>query len=303
MREVIAYLDTVDPSAAARARERYSCFDHAAADDDGQAYGFAAAFGAGPSCEQQVVDQLVELQRNSLDYMRRDGLLSEDEQFYAERNAVVARNAEVYYRTMFSGRVSSWNLRDQHMADTLDALLTHLDHEVGAERTSRIVVWAHNSHVSDARATEVYADGQITLGQLARDLYGTDTRLIGFSTYSGTVTAASDWGGIAERKAVRPGLPNSVEELFHETGKDAFYVATRRDGRPAAEPLDDVRLARAIGVIYRPDTERQSHYLHVRPADQFDAMIHIDNTRALEPLDITSEWIAGEAPETYPTGL
>jgi erythromycin esterase-like protein len=149
----------------------------------------------------------------------------------------------------------------------------------------------------------VYADGQITLGQLARDLYGTDTRLIGFSTYSGTVTAASDWGGIAERKAVRPGLPNSVEELFHETGKDAFYVATRRDGRPAAEPLDDVRLARAIGVIYRPDTERQSHYLHVRPADQFDAMIHIDNTRALEPLDITSEWIAGEAPETYPTGL
>lgn len=303
MREVIAYLDTVDPSAAARARERYSCFDHAAADDDGQAYGFAAAFGAGPSCEQQVVDQLVELQRNALDYMRRDGLLSEDEQFYAERNAVVVRNAEVYYRTMFSGRVSSWNLRDQHMADTLDALLTHLDHEVGAERTSRIVVWAHNSHVGDARATEVYADGQITLGQLARDLYGTDTRLIGFSTYSGTVTAASDWGGIAERKAVRPGLPNSVEELFHETGKDAFYVATRRDGRPAAEPLDDVRLARAIGVIYRPDTERQSHYLHVRPADQFDAMIHIDNTRALEPLDITSEWIAGEAPETYPTGL
>jgi erythromycin esterase-like protein/pyrimidine operon attenuation protein/uracil phosphoribosyltransferase len=302
MQEVITYLDIVDPAAGARARQRYSCFDHASADDDGQAYGFAAAFGAGQSCEQQAIDQLLELQRNSLDYMR-GGLLSEDEQFYAERSAVVVRNAEVYYRTMFSGRVDSWNQRDFHMADTLDALLTHLDHEVVPEQTSRIVVWAHNSHVGDARATEVYADGQTTLGKLARDMYGNDTRLIGFSTYTGTVTAASEWGKIAERKTVRPGLPNSVEELFHEAGTDAFYVAMRREGRPTAEPLDDVRLARAIGVIYRPDTERQSHYFHVRPSEQFDAMIHIDNTRALEPLDVTSEWITGEAPETYPTGL
>ena len=121
---------------AARARQRYSCFDHASADDDGQAYGFAAAFGAGQSCEQQAIDQLLELQRNSLDYMRRDGLLSEDEQFYAQRNAMVVRNAEVYYRTMFSGRTNSWNLRDEHMAETLDALLEHLDHEVAPEHTS-----------------------------------------------------------------------------------------------------------------------------------------------------------------------
>jgi erythromycin esterase-like protein len=238
-----------------------------------------------------------------MDYMLRDGLLSEDEQFYAERNAMVVRNAEVYYRTMFAGRVDSWNQRDRHMAETLDALLTHLDHEVVPEQTSRIVVWAHNSHVGDARATEVYADGQTTLGMLARDMYGNDTRLIGFSTYTGTVTAASEWGGRAERKTVRPGLPSSVEELFHEVAADPFYVAMRREGRPAAEPLEEVRLARAIGVIYRPDTERQSHYFHVRPSEQFDAMIHIDNTRALEPQDVTSEWIAGEAPETYPTGL
>jgi erythromycin esterase-like protein/predicted phosphoribosyltransferase len=303
MQEVITYLDTVDPAAAARARQRYSCFDHASADDDGQAYGFAAAFGAGQSCEQQAIDQLRDLQRNAMDYMRRDGLLTEDEQFYAERNAIVVRDAEAYYRSMFSGRVNSWNLRDRHMAETLDALLAHLGEEVSLEQTPRIVVWAHNSHVGDARATEVYADGQTTLGTLSRDMYGADTRLLGFSTYTGTVTAASEWGGIAERKTVRPGLPNSVEELFHETASPGFYAAMRREGRSAAEALDDVRLARAIGVIYRPDTERQSHYFHVRPSEQFDAMIHIDATRALEPLDITSEWIAGEVPETYPSGL
>jgi erythromycin esterase-like protein/predicted phosphoribosyltransferase len=301
MQDVITYLEKVDPEAAARARERYSCFDHASAEDDGQAYGFAAAFGAGQSCEQQAVEQLIDFQRNSVVYARRDGLLAEDEAFYAERNAHVVRNAEAYYRAMFSGRVSSWNLRDQHMADTLSALLDHLDHDDAGK--SRIVVWAHNSHVGDARATEVYSDGQTTLGALARELYPGKTRLIGFSTYTGTVTAASEWGGIAERKTVRPGLPNSVEELFHETDKDAFYVKMRADGRPSADPLDDIWLGRAIGVIYRPATERQSHYFHVRPADQFDAMIHIDNTRALEPLEPTSEWIAGELHETYPSGL
>jgi erythromycin esterase-like protein len=301
MQDVIAYLEKVDPQAAARARQRYSCFDHASADDDGQAYGFAAAFGAGQSCEQQAVEQLIEFQRNSVDYARRDGLLAEDEAFYAERNAHVVRNAEVYYRAMFSGRVNSWNLRDQHMGDTLSALLEHLDHDDAGR--SRIVVWAHNSHVGDAQATEVYSEGQTTLGTLARDLFPGKTRLIGMSTYTGTVTAASEWGGMAERKTVRPGLPNSVEELFHETDTGALYVKMRDDGRPSAEPLDDVRLGRAIGVIYLPETERQSHYFHVRPADQFDAMIHIDNTRALEPLELSSQWIAGDLHETYPSGL
>ena len=126
--------------------------------------------------------------------------------------------------------------------------------------------------------------------------------MIGFSTYAGTVTAASDWGGVAERKVVRPALAGSVEELLHDTGKDSFLVAMH-DGSPAAAALETVRLARAIGVIYLPQTERQSHYFHVRPSDQFDAMIHIDVTRALEPLEPTSEWVAGQNPETYPTGL
>jgi erythromycin esterase-like protein len=300
MEEVIAYLENVDPVAATRARERYACFDHTSA-DDGQAYGFAAAFGAGLSCERQAVDQLVEIQRNALEYARRDGLIAEDEQFYAQQNAQTVRNAEVYYRAMFSGRVTSWNLRDQHMAQTLNALLAHLDRQ-GRHEPARIVVWAHNSHVGDARATEVGTDGQLTLGQLARERYGDDARLIGFTTFSGSVTAASEWGGIAERKNVRPALNGSVEELFHETQRPEFLVSPMIS-RAAAEPLDVVRLGRAIGVIYVPATERQSHYYHVRPGEQFDAIIHIDSTRALEPFELTSLWAAGENPETYPTGL
>ncbi|MDN4516939.1 erythromycin esterase family protein [Mycolicibacterium austroafricanum] len=300
MREVIGYLENIDPAAAQRAANRYACFDHTSA-DDGQAYGFAAAFGAGLSCEQQAVEQLVELHRNAMEYARRDGFVAEDELFYAQQNAQTVRDAEVYYRSMFAGRVSSWNLRDRHMAQTMEALLAHLDRHSGSE-PARIVVWAHNSHVGDARATEVGADGQLTLGQLAREKFGEDARLIGFTTYSGTVTAASTWGGVAERKAVRPGLNGSVEELFHEVERPEFLVSPMIS-KAAAEPLDAVRLARAIGVIYLPATERQSHYYHVRPGDQYDALIHIDTTTALEPLETTSVWVAGETPETYPTGL
>ena len=301
MQEVISYLDGVDPAAAARARTRYACFDHASA-EDGQAYGYSAAFGAGPSCEREAVAQLVEMHRNSTTYLSRDGLVAEDELFCAQQNAQTVSNAETYYRTMFGGRVSSWNLRDRHMAQTLDVLLAHLDRHRQDNEPARIVVWAHNSHVGDARATEVGADGQLTLGQLVRQRYGDQCRLIGFSTYTGTVTAASEWGGSAHCKTVRPALPGSVEEMFHETGKQEFFIPMS-DGGPAAESLQTVRLARAIGVIYLPATERQSHYYHVRPADQYDAMIHIEHTHALQPLEPDSTWIAGQIPETYPSGL
>ncbi|OBF56094.1 erythromycin esterase family protein [Mycolicibacterium monacense] len=300
MEEVISYLDGVDPRAADRARRRYACFDHATA-DDGQAYGYAAAFGAGLSCEREAVDQLIDMHHSAIDYLHHDGLVAEDELFYAQQNAQTVRDAEVYYRAMFSGRVTSWNLRDEHMARTLESLLTHLDRHPGAG-PARIVLWAHNSHVGDARATEVSSDGQLTLGQLARQRFGDDCRLIGLTTYTGTVTAASEWGGVAERKVVRPALNGSVEELFHETDRPEFVISALID-RAAEEPLSTVRLGRAIGVIYLPATERQSHYYHVRPADQYDAIIHIDRTRALEPLEVTSEWVAGETPETYPSGL
>ena len=294
--EVISYLDRVDPAAADRARKRYACFDQFS-DDDAQVYGFAAAFGAGEECEREVVAQLVDLQRHAVEYARRDGLMADDELFYAEQNARTVRAAEEYYRAMFSGRVSSWNLRDRHMADTLDALVGHLTRQRGAP--AKIVVWAHNSHVGDARATETAASGELNVGQLVRERHPGDCRLIGFTTYTGTVTAASDWEGPAERKWVRPALADSVEELLHEVGEKGFML---RFGAASGstQALCSARLERAIGVIYRPETERQSHYFGARVADQFDAVIHIDETRAVEPLERTARWQEGEAPETYP---
>jgi erythromycin esterase-like protein len=244
-----------------------------------------------------VVEQLVDLQRHAMEYARRDGLVADDELFYAEQNAKVVKASAEYYRTMFAGRVSSWNLRDQHMVDTLDALADHLTRQRG--RPAKIVVWAHNSHLGDARATELGSQGELNVGQLVRERHGGDCRLIGFTTYTGTVTAADDWDGPAERKWVRPALPDSIEELLHETGEKEFML-TFGPGSPAVEPLRPARLERAIGVIYRPDTERQSHYFRARAAEQFDAIIHIDETRAVEPLERTAGWERGEAPETYP---
>ena len=294
--EVISYLDRVEPAAAARARERYACFDHFS-QDDAQGYGFAAAFGAGESCERAVVEQLVDLQRHALEYARRDGLIAQDELFYAEQNARTVQAAEEYYRTMFSGRVSSWNLRDRHMAATLDALAGHLGRQRGTP--AKIVVWAHNSHVGDARATEAAARGEANIGQLVRERHPGGCRLLGFTTYSGTVTAASDWDGPAERKWVRPALPDSIEELLHEAGEKEFLLPIGAAPR-SSEALRSARLERAIGVIYRPQAERQSHYFRARVADQFDAVIHVDETRAVEPLERTARWVQGEVPETYP---
>ncbi len=285
---VVRYLDETDPEGARRARERFGCFDHFHAEHDGQSYGRATAAGAVDPCEDEVIAQLVELRRRAAELTGRDGYLAADRQFAAEQNARVVVNAERFYRAMFRGRASSWNLRDTHMADTLDALASHLG--------GRIVVWAHNSHLGDARATAMGRSGELNLGQIARERHPGQALLIGFSTYEGTVTAAGDWGGPAERKRVRPGLAGSWEARFHDVGDD-FAVS-------ADEPsLRESRLQRAIGVIYRPETERQSHYFEARPAEQFDLLIHVDQTRALEPLERESLWEAGEVPETYPSAL
>jgi erythromycin esterase-like protein len=294
--EVIAYLDRVDPAAAARARRRYACLDDITG-DDGQAYGYAAAFGAGASCEHEVVEQLVDLQRHAPEYAQRDGLLAQDEQFYGEQNARAVKAAEEYYRTIFGGRVASWNLRDRHMADTLDALADHLTRQRGTP--ARIVVWAHNSHVGDARATELASVGELTLGQLARERHPGDAVLLGLTTSAGTVTAADDWDGPAERKRVRPALPDSVEAQLNSADLGALFLRFAAAPR-AREALRRPRLERAIGVVYRPDTERQSHYFRARVADQFDAVLHIDDTRAVEPLDRTGGWERSELPDTYP---
>lgn len=293
---VLNYLDQVDPEAAQRARDRYSCFEHFG--EDTQAYSYATSFGLSNPCEQEVVNQLVELQRRAADYAQRDGRVPEDEFFYAEQNARLVKNAEKYYRTMFQGRISSWNLRDRHMADTLDQLVTHFNKQ---GQHTKVVVWEHNSHLGDARATDMGAGEELNVGQLVRQHYNRDAFLIGSTTYKGTVTAASDWGAPAERKRVRPALQESYEALFHNTGLPRFLLNLRSD-HPAIAQLRQPRLERAIGVIYRPQTERISHYFQAQLPDQFDAVLHFDETRAVEPLERTPQW-EGEAPETFPSGI
>ncbi|HWE39029.1 MAG TPA: erythromycin esterase family protein [Isosphaeraceae bacterium] len=294
---VLGYLDKVDPAAAGRARARYGCFDLYG--DDAQAYGFASGVGLGQSCEQEVVSQLVELRRSAAEYALRDGRIAEDDYFYAEQNARLVRDAEQYYRSMYLGEVSSWNLRDRHMAETLDALVEYLGKRVG---TPKVVVWAHNSHLGDARATRMGEQGEWNVGQLVRERHGRDAVLVGFTTFDGTVTAARDWGEPAERRRVRPALPRSYEALFHEVGLDKFLLVLDPD-RPATNALMAPRLERAIGVIYRPETERASHYFRATLPRQFDAVLHYDRTRAVEPLERTSRWEKGEPPETFPTGI
>jgi len=296
---VLKYLDNVDPEAAKRARYRYGCFEDFG--EDTQAYGYSAGFGLTEPCHEEVISQLMELQRRAPEYARLDGKLAEDEAFYAQQNALVVKNAEEYYRTMFEGKLSSWNLRDRHMAETLEALADHLDRRVDGGR-SKTVVWAHNSHLGDARATYMGRLGEWNLGQLTRQKYGEDALLVGFSTYEGTVTAATDWGGPAECKRVRPALPGSYEELFHMVDTPDFMLILKGQNN-AIEGLREEKLERAIGVIYRPETERISHYFEATLPDQFDTIIHIDHTRAVEPLERTATWEQGEPPETFPTAI
>ncbi|PYL53163.1 MAG: erythromycin esterase [Verrucomicrobia bacterium] len=291
---VLSYLQKVDPDAAKRARLRYSCFDHFSREP--QEYGYAATVGAAESCENAVVEQLTEIQRKAAEFLSRDGAVAAEELFFAEQNARLVKNAEQYYRSMFRGRASSWNLRDQHMVETIEALVAHLN----GSRQPKAIVWAHNSHLGDARATEMGQHGELNVGQLIRERFGKEAVLIGFSTHHGSVTAASDWGAEAERKSVRPALRGSYEELFHEIGLDRFWIDLRGVGEKVVSALYGPRLERAIGVIYRPESERLSHYFHARLPKQFDAIIHIDETRAVEPLERTSVWDAGELPETYP---
>src|SRR5256885_7048065 len=291
---VLNYLDKTDPDAAARARLRYSCFDHFSREP--QEYGYAATVGAIESCEPAVVAQLTDLQRQAVDFLSRDGAIAEEELFFAEPNARLVKNAEEYYRSMFRGRASSWNLRDRHMVETIESLVAHLN----GSRQPKAIVWAHNSHLGDARATEMSQHGEHNVGQLIRERFGNEAVLIGFSTHHGSVTAASDWGAIAERKNVRPALRGSYEELFHETGLERFWIDLKNAGEKMPDALSGPRLERAIGVIYRPESERLSHYFHAQLPKQFDAIIHIDETRAVEPLERTSIWDKGELPETFP---
>ena len=296
---VVSYLDQVDPSAAEEARRRYSCFESF---EESQDYGYAVFAGLSESCRVGVYEQLRQLVESGEGYLRRDGIAAEDEQFHAEENARVVVAAEEYYRSMFSSPDSSWNLRDSHMAGTLERLVAHL-RRYGSGKT---VVWAHNSHIGDARQTAMSERGEHNLGQLVRARLNGRAALVGFTTYDGTVSAASNWSAPVERKRVRPALAGSVENLFHEagqmSGKADFWLPFTA-GTPLTRALEQPMLERAIGVIYRPESERISHYFNARPAAQFDAVIHFDRTRAVEPLEPTGQWQAGEPPETYPTAI
>ncbi len=299
MHGVVAYLEQVDPDGAARARARFACFDHFG--EDPLVYGRSTRMGIAASCEEAVAAQLAELQGRRLQEAAAaagpEGLAA---LFVAEQHARVVRNAERYYRALFDPQAVAWNLRDRHMAGTLGGLRRFLARH---GRPPKVVVWAHNSHVGDARATAMADDGQLSLGQLARELFGNPAvALVGFTTYAGTVTAAERWDGPATVMAVRPALDESVEWVLHEAGVGAGTLVP--DASPALrEALEVPRLSRAIGVIYRPATERASHYLSVALARQYDAVVHVDHTRAVEPLERDVAATVGALPETYPSTL
>jgi protein-L-isoaspartate(D-aspartate) O-methyltransferase len=289
IRSVLSYLDDVDPDAAEVARERYGCLTPWQGDP--ATYGHAALTGSYRTCEPQVVWALKDLLEKRLAYTEHDG-----ERFFdAVQNARLVTNAERYYRIMYYGSRASWNLRDEHMFTTLKNLLAFYG------TASKAIVWAHNSHVGDSAATEMASRGEHNIGHLCRQEFGDSAYLVGFGTNSGTVAAATDWDGPMEIKKVQPALPKSYERLCHATGHSRFMLGLRnRADLTGAQGLGKPQLERAIGVVYRPETERASHYFQAILPRQFDEYIWFDDTRAVTPFD-TAE-LAG-LPDTYPFGV
>lgn len=294
---IIKYLEKKDMEAANKARQRYACFN--SLKDELSSYGYAATFGMTKSCENEVREQLLELNENSYKYMNENSI-EEDQCYYITQNARLVKNAEKYYRSMFEHKSSSWNIRDTYMFETLDLLAEHLSKQL--KSSAKIVTWAHNSHIGDARATELKALKQVNLGQLAREKYGNKVFIIGFLTYAGFVTSATKWGGVVEYKKILPALSHSYEYFLHNLSATNFII-----NFISMDIIDELipagLLQRAIGVIYLPKTERASHYFHTNLIKQFDTVIYIDKTSALRPLEITSTWHFGEQFETFPFGL
>ncbi|SFM34377.1 protein-L-isoaspartate(D-aspartate) O-methyltransferase [Marinobacter zhejiangensis] len=285
---ILRYLDDVDPKVAAIARERYGCLTPYQTDPG--AYARAALNPDYESCEQPVLDMLRDLQAKHRLYAEHNG-----ERFLnTVQNARLVANAEEYYRTMFYGSRSAWNMRDTHMFETLENLLDHHG------ENSRAVVWAHNSHIGDSEATDMALRGEFNIGRLCRARYGQQVYSIGFGTHSGTVAAASDWGRPMEIKQVRPALDGSIESLCHQSGVSRFMLPLRQGDAVLLNGLNTRHLERAIGVIYRPETERQSHYFETRLPGQFDEYVWLDQTRAVTPLATGS--LRG-MPDTYPFGV
>lgn len=318
---VVEYLKGVDKEAASRVQKRYQCFDRYG--EDAHDYARATGLFHAPPCSDAAIGALREVLRTAASReATADGETGWEQQFAAECNAAVVSGAESYYRNLYFGDELTWNLRDTHFADTVARIEAHLTSRMeragsGASPRdgAKLVIWAHNSHLGDASATDMgKMRGEINLGQVMRQRYGMDKVFnIGFSTHHGTVAAADEWDSPGQRKIVRPGMPGSYEALLHDVGFPAFALKLRGEEEEESEEMHELRAAlmgprleRAIGVIYRPRTERQSHYFYAELPQQFDLVIHIDRTRAVQPLrpahpSWEEEHLAKEdLPETYP---
>jgi protein-L-isoaspartate(D-aspartate) O-methyltransferase len=288
IRAVLRYLDRVDPASARVARERYGCLTPWQSDP--ATYGHAALTGSYPSCEADVATVLTDLLHKRRAYAERDGERFMD----AVQNARLIANAERYYRIMYYGSRASWNLRDEHMFDTLLTLLSFYG------PTAKAVVWAHNSHVGNAAATEMFSRGEHNLGHLCRKEFGKRVYAIGFGTHRGTVAAASSWDGPLEIKTITPAIPESYEHICHEAGKQCFMLDLNLSQSNGTKGLLRPRLERAIGVIYRPETELASHYFQAVLPEQFDEFVWFDETSPITPFDTAT---LEDLPDTYPFGL
>jgi protein-L-isoaspartate(D-aspartate) O-methyltransferase len=289
IRSVLEYLDDVDPEAARAARERYGCLTPWQSDP--ATYGHATLRGGYETCEREVVETLKALVEKRRTYAEHDGARFLD----AMQNAKLVANAERYYRIMYYGSRASWNLRDTHMFETLKTLLAFHGQQ------SKGIVWAHNSHIGDSEATEMAARGEFNIGHLCREAFGDAMYSIGFGTDHGTVAAATDWDGDLEFKSVRPSMKNSYERVCHDAAVPRFLLPLRHPQRASLkQELMQPRLERAIGVIYRPETELSSHYFEARLPRQFDEYIWFDESKAVTPL--TTKALAG-VPDTYPFGV
>lgn len=290
---VIQCLEKIDPAAAAQARYHYSCFANFRTDP--QEYAYAVARKAIQSCESEVLEQLNRMLVQNWEHLAHGEITAQDA-FNIEQNARVVKNAEHYYRAMFLSDVSCWNIRDSHMFETLNSLINY--YQLQGIETPKIIIWAHNSHLGNAAATQMRDRGEYNIGQLIKEHFDKKAFSIGFTTYNGTVSAASDWHAPVERKNIVDALPDSYEALFHALDIPNFFLPLNNK-----DIIPQTLLERAIGVIYHPQTERQSHYFYANLAHQFDAVIHYDKSHAIEPLDKTAHWIKGEVPETYPSGF
>jgi len=291
MAAVVEYLERIDPAFARAARGAYTCFEPYA--DDAQEYARATAI-VPTSCEDEAVAVLTALRAKAAEY-REDG---PEAFFNAEQNAFVARGAEQYYRSMVRGGPTSWNVRDYHMMDTLDRLMAHHGPRAKA------IVWEHNTHVGDARFTDMARAGMVNVGQLVRQRHERDgVVLVGFGTHRGTVIASDEWGSPMERMRVPPAHSESVEALLHEAG-DGSNLLLRFDGSDSGGvPALDTPLGhRAIGVVYDPSRERYGNYVPTILPRRYDAFMFVDETHAVQPLHMPVR-VDGEVPETYPSGI